>query len=459
MDQLKKGQLETATEMVLAVQRGEVRAFDLVERALRRAAEWQPLSNSFSQLWFEEAIDEARQLDSIADGKLPLAGIPLAVKDLFDVAGHETTGCCKAYSGNIPDHDAHVIRLVRHAGMVIIGKTNQGELGADASNLISAYGPTHNPWNLDRITGGSSGGSAAVVAAGIVPLSLGSDTGGSIRIPASMCGTFGLRPTIGQVSTEGMMPLAPSLDCPGPIGTTVEDTWLMYRTMALRPLQVPAREGLLSAPRRLRIGLLLDRVHPDVATVVEATATTLEEAGVEVTEFRCPNFADAREVSNRVGYSEAVPLHPLLWERRDLVDPRVMARFDSAKALRPEELAWAVRRREEIKGWFMQNLPGVDAFLIPTVPYAAPRIDQQRVELGQEGLIMQVTAEGPGDLTCAVALAGLPAMNLPAGRSSDGLPIGASLVAAPHQELTIFRLAALWEASSSYHPTTPTSPG
>src|SRR5207237_7768988 len=163
-----------------------------------------------------------------------------------------TTGCCAAYGDNVPAEDAWVITRMREAGVVMVGKTNQHELAAGGTNTVSACGRTGNPWAPERMTGGSSGGSAAAVAAGIVPIALGSDTGGSIRIPAAFCGTFGLKPTTGQLPTDGMMPLAPSLDCPGPLASTVADLRLLYLAMRA-PAKPAAGDGYLL--RRFRIGV------------------------------------------------------------------------------------------------------------------------------------------------------------------------------------------------------------
>src|SRR5947207_12607651 len=192
--------------MARALRAGQVSAIELVQRVLDRIEAWEPTINAFSRVWADEALAEARRMDAAPRGELPFAGVPLVVKDLYDVSGHETTGCCAAYRGNVASQDAPTIAAARRAGLVIVGKTNQHELAAGGTNAVSACGPTHNPCDPKRVTGGSSGGSGADIAAGIVPWALGSDTGGSIRIPAGMCGIFGLKPTTGQLPTAGMLP-------------------------------------------------------------------------------------------------------------------------------------------------------------------------------------------------------------------------------------------------------------
>jgi Asp-tRNA(Asn)/Glu-tRNA(Gln) amidotransferase A subunit family amidase len=220
--------------MARAVRTWEVSPIELVDEAIRGAESWQPVTNAFSQLHAEEARAEARRRadELVRDTDPgPLYGVPVAVKDLFDVAGWETTGCCAAYRGRVAAIDAEAVRKLRTAGAVIVGKTNQHELAAGATNLVSACGPTANPWDRARMTGGSSGGSGAVVAAGVVPVALGTDTGGSVRIPASLCGVTGLKSTHGRVGLDGVMPLAPSLDTVGPLGSTAEDVALVHAVL------------------------------------------------------------------------------------------------------------------------------------------------------------------------------------------------------------------------------------
>jgi aspartyl-tRNA(Asn)/glutamyl-tRNA(Gln) amidotransferase subunit A len=459
------GELETAFEMTMALVRREVSALELVERAVRRAELWQPVINAFSQMWADEALGEARVVDAALPGqRSPRSGIPLAVKDLFDVAGHETTGCSAAYRGRVAERDSPVIARVREIGMVMIGKTNQHELAAGGTNAVSACGRTANPWDPSRITGGSSGGSAAAVAAGVVPFALGSDTGGSIRIPSSLCGTFGLKPTTGRLPTEGMMPLAPSMDCPGPIASTVADLILLYDARpGPRPGRPRASRGgwrLLRRGERNRFrvgvpdGFFSDRVHHDVLRVVSAAASTLETAGVAIEPVDGRGIEDARQVWGRICFPEFAGAHSQLRDRRHVLDPSVLAWIEEGERLTEEERAEATRRRREITAWFAKRLKRLDALLVPTTPYPAPGPDQQTIDLGS-GRTVEVRNVGPGWLTCSVNLAGLPALNLPAGRSEEGLPIGVSLVGRANGEGTLFRLAGLWEQATGYRPERP----
>jgi aspartyl-tRNA(Asn)/glutamyl-tRNA(Gln) amidotransferase subunit A len=276
MTAVRDGELETAREMVAALRAGSVTPGELNERAQARARAWQPSILAFSQLWSEPEA---------ADPEGPFGGVPVAVKDLFDVAGRETTGCCRAYAGRVAARDAPAVAALRSAGLTIVGKTNQHELALGGTNRYSACGRPGNPWDPARLTGGSSGGSAAAVAAGIVPFALGSDTGGSIRIPSSFCGTFGLKVTTGSVTIDGMLPLAPSLDTPGPLAATAGDLRAIYRVLAGGSAE-EVGAPVAAAARGVRLGLVggyyAQHIHPEVAAGVERVCAEFEAIGAAV---------------------------------------------------------------------------------------------------------------------------------------------------------------------------------
>jgi aspartyl-tRNA(Asn)/glutamyl-tRNA(Gln) amidotransferase subunit A len=443
VSRLGDGELETAVQMDLAVRSGEVTASELVERCLDRAEAWQDSTNAFSQPWADHALGEAARR----------AAVPLAVKDLFDVAGFETTGCSALYRGRRAEADAPVIASVR-ARTVLVGKTNQHELAAGGTNLVSACGRTGNPWDPGRMTGGSSGGSAAAVAAAVVPWALGSDTGGSIRIPSSMCGTFGLKPTTGRLSIAGMLPLAPSMDCPGPIAATAADLAFLFELMG-------GERATDASPDGFRIGLpggiFADRVHDEVRAVVRSTGDLFESLGATIEPSDEGLEDDVRGVWMRVCTPEFADAHPDAFERRDLVEPSVLGWFDMGARMTGDERRQAGRDRERIRRWFLGRLERFDVLLVPTTPYPAPRADQQLVDLGVQGTV-DVGKVGPGWLTCSVNLANLPAVNLPSGWSSDGLPIGVSLVGRPDADATLLGLAARWEEATDYRPRRPRRP-
>jgi aspartyl-tRNA(Asn)/glutamyl-tRNA(Gln) amidotransferase subunit A len=461
MGTLRDGEFETAAEMSSALREGDCSSVELVERALARAEAWQPSITAFSQLWGEEALEAARAIDrQPAEERGLLAGIPLAIKDLYDVAGHETTGCCAAYRGRIAEKDAPTVAAARASGMILIGKTNQHELAAGGTNLVSICGRTGNPWDPSRITGGSSGGSGAAVAAGIVPWAYGSDTGGSIRIPASMCGTFGLKPTYGHLLTDGMMPLAPSMDCPGPMALTAADLRALYLVMNNSPgrFDDPARRRLSWFRIAVPDGFFADRVHDQTLASVERVVGTFQEADVDIERVDGSGMKEARPTWMVLCSSEFAEAHPdLRGPRRGLVSPQPREWLEEGDAVRPDRRAAAERERGRITRWFTEQLEDFDALLVPTTPYPAFPADASRVELGKGGRV-EVDRIGPGWLTSSVNLAGLPALNIPSGWSSDGLPIGTTLVGRPGDELRLLKLAEMWEAASAYRPKLPRQP-
>lgn len=437
--------MRTALEVAAAVRAGEMSPVDVVEEAIRLAEAWQPLTNSFSQLHPEEAVAEARErAERLAHGEDlgPLAGVPVAVKDLFDVSGWETTGCSEAFRGTVALSDADAVRRLRAAGAVVIGKTNQHELAAGATNLVSACGPTHNPWDPARITGGSSGGSAVAVACGIVPVALGTDTGGSIRIPASMCGTVGLKPTYGAVSLQGAMPLAPSLDTGGPLTSTAEDAGLVFAVLADR--EQPAAAQVSATVGVLERGFGT-RARPDVLDATRAAAEVMAEAGVRTAPAEVRGIEDALEVWEKVAWGEFASIYgevadQVHWRTREVLE------FGVAHQA---ELEGAHERTAEIRTSFLRALEDVDALIAPATPFPAPTSDVRLVSIGVDEL--DVRRGAPSNLTRPINLAGLPAVAFPAGFSEEGLPIGAQLVGRAGEESLLLSLVRSFQERTNHH--------
>lgn len=438
--------MNTAAGIASAVRAGKLSPVAAVDDALERVRAWQPVTNAFSQVWADESLADAHSAEAaVGDARAvlgPLHGVPVAVKDLFDVAGHETTGCSRAYEGTVAERDSEVIRRLRAAGAVIVGKTNQHELAMGATNLISACGPALNPWDQARITGGSSGGSGAAVASGAVPLALGTDTGGSIRIPASFCGTFGLKPTYGRVSLEGVMPLAPSLDCPGPMASTAADLELLWRAVSGA---APVTEG--AAPKRVGVlgGSFERRVHPDVADAVGATALAMESLGAEVVAVDGDGVEDGLEVWVDLVCDEMAAAHPHAVEHRELLHPRIAGFLARGINTTGEERAATRERTAAIARWFDERIAGFDLLLAPVTPYPAPLADQDEVDVGG-GASVDVHMGGTSIFTRSVSLSGLPAMTVPAGRTRERLPLAVQLIAKRDDEATLIDAALALEA-------------
>ena len=433
-----------ATQIAAAVAAREISPLEVAEEALRVAEASQPVTNAFSQLRPEETLSEARALgDALAAGAEagPLAGVPVAVKDLFDVSGWETTGCCDAFSGRVADRDAEVVRRVRAAGAVILGKTNQHELAAGATNVVSSCGPTCNPRDPDRITGGSSGGSAAAVAAGVTPLAIGSDTGGSIRIPASFCGVWGLKPSYALIPMDGAMPLSPSLDTGGPLTADPQDLALAFGVLAARDVPVVAPEGLTVAVLQ---GAAARTARDDVLAAADRVAEVLSEAAVRVTSVEITGVDDALEVWDRVAWAEFAECYPELLDSPQ-VHERTRGILEFGAGAR-RHLAPARIRMQEIQESFEAALEGVDALLLPTTPSPAPRIGNRVVSVGGAGLDVRTGA--PSVLTRPVSLSRLPALALPSGVSKEeGMPLGAQLVGRTGDEALLLGLAAAYAAA------------
>jgi aspartyl-tRNA(Asn)/glutamyl-tRNA(Gln) amidotransferase subunit A len=410
-----------------------------VEAALEGIDAWQGPTNAFAQVF----ADEARVAADVGRGGR-LAGMPIAVKDLFDVRGHPTTGCCAAIAAEPAERDAALVTRLRDEGAIVIGKTNQHELAAGVTNLESSCGPTRNPWDLTRITGGSSGGSAISAATGIVPLSLVSDTGGSARIPAAFCGTWGLKATQGRLSTEGMMPLAPEMDCPGLLGGSLEDLRLGWEVVADRPNEgiAPSVVGLLRGGRWERCAL-------EIRTAIQQVSERFQDTGLEVRDVDGSSLDDVHRVWNRLAWPSFAERYRVLTG-----DPSLGAGTASLLAwgsTQRDELPQARARAERIRGWLAAAFDRVDLLLTATTPYVAPPIDAREVDLG-DGSTRDVHRGGPSWFTTAANVAGLPALTIPFSMSNTGLPIGVQLIGRANAENSLLAAAELLQPSDGELP-------
>jgi aspartyl-tRNA(Asn)/glutamyl-tRNA(Gln) amidotransferase subunit A len=445
----------TLVDMRRAVHEGQVRPVELVTDAVRSLQDWQPITNAMSQLFAEQALEDARALPDRPLG--PLHGIPVLIKELFDVAGHPTTGCCEAFEANVASTDAFVVRQLRAAGAIVVGKANMHELAASGTNHISSCGPTHNPWAPQRLTGGSSGGSAAAVATRSVPFALGTDTAGSIRVPSSFCGTVGLKPTHGRLPMAGTMPLSPSLGCIGPMAASVEDIALGYAVLANEPNRLAATAEPVRGMRigRVREGYFAELIHPAVRDALDATAAVLAAAGATLVESALPEIDGALHTWGNVAWPEFAIAYPDL--DLDRVGEQIVGHYRYGQRLAATERSLALEHATRIQAAFATALRDVDALLLPATAYPAPRFTDDEVDVGG-GRTLNVFRGGPVWFTCPIDIAMLPALSLPAGFDGDGLPLGVQLVGRFAAEWTLLRIGRAYQALTNHHQQIPARP-
>ena len=398
----------------------------------------------------------------------PLHGVPYALKDLYDTAGIRTTGGSRILGDRVPDADATVTRRLAQAGAILLGKLNMVEFAYGPEGLNPHYGHARNPWDrgLHRMAGGSSSGSGAAVAAGLAPGSLGSDTGGSIRIPSSLCGITGLKPTYGRVSRAGVLPLAWSMDHVGPMTRSAADCALMLRAMAgydaadpsTSVLPVPDYGAALTGDLRgLRVGLLrgffLDGAAPEVKAAVETAARTLAGAGAVIDEVNLEHMTHVGGASLAIVGSEALAYHAeRLRTRAGDFDPDVARRLRAGAYVTGVQYVRGQQVRALVRDEVDRALARRDVLLAPSTPVVAPPIDARQVELG----------DGPSDVRTALVrfnrpfnLSGHPSCSVPCGFSAAGLPVGMQFVGRPFDEATVLRAADAWQRLTDFHARRP----
>jgi aspartyl-tRNA(Asn)/glutamyl-tRNA(Gln) amidotransferase subunit A len=410
----------------------------------------------FTALCLERARDEARAAEEawLTGGARALEGVPFGVKDLFDTEGVRTAYGSPMFSDHVPERDAEAVRRARAAGAILVGKTQTHEFAWGITSVNELLGSARNPWALDRVSGGSSGGSAVVLAAEEVPMTLGSDTGGSIRVPAAFCGIVGLKSTFGRISAARAWPLARSLDHPGPMARTPTDAALLLQAVAGVDPDDPATADVPLGDLRgeldrgadgLVVGVSPDLhlvpLAPDVAEAFEASIRSLEDAGARIVEvvlpeaglvlptFRTTQSAEALDTHRRAG------LYPA---RRDEYGPDVLERLDAATHVTLDQYLAAAADRQRIRAAFARALARCDVLLTPVSAGSPVTIGEETVvhrgtELTFRELVMSYTT--PQDLT------GLPACAVRAGFDELGIPVGVQFTAGPWQEGRVLRAA------------------
>ena len=380
-----------------------------------------------------------------------LHGIPISVKDLIDVGGLPTTAASRVRMGHRAVTDAPVVRRLRDAGGIFIGKCNLHEFAFGTTGEDSAFGLTRNPRAPERMAGGSSSGSAASVASGMAVASVGTDTGRSIRIPAAACGVVGLKPTFGELSCEGVVPLGPSLDHVGPLGRTVGDVAAVYHAMAGRSVAVgatpsePATESLADRPTRLALPrpYFLDLLDDDVRAAFEQMVTRLEGVGCRIDDATIAQTDTIGTTYRKTVLYEAFQIHEhTLTTRPGDYSPSVRERLEMGRTMSVEAYHRAQHDRVKLRVAVDSALQGVDALVLPTLPIPAPRLGTDAVEIGGTTLgIRELTLR----LTQLFDLTGHPALSLPCGTTRGGLPCAAQLVGHVDKTLDLLAVAARYE--------------
>jgi aspartyl-tRNA(Asn)/glutamyl-tRNA(Gln) amidotransferase subunit A len=428
-------------EVSRLLSRFELSSEELVKSQLARADQLSDL-NAFISLRHEKAIAEARHLDERrrrGEALSPLHGIPVTCKDLIWSRGDRTTSGSKIHADFVPDRDAPSLARLREAGAVLLGKTNLHEFAYGVSNVNPHYGAARNPWDRTRISGGSSGGSAVALASGVGFGSIGTDTGGSIRIPSSLCGVTGLKPTYGRISREGVTPLSWSLDHVGPMARTVEDVALLYEAMSGEAVPFEAM------PPGIRIGIHPRYFFENLAPAVEtAVRRAIEGFGAPVVEIDVPEIELQGACRNTIAFAEASCYHEKNIRSRPQdygEDTRELLRLGLLIPATDYLAATRVRRR--IVRAFRKAFESIDVLAMPSTPAPAPPIGSPALDTGEELRSGLLRHAGPFNTL------GFPAISLPCGLTEDGRPIGLQLAAAPRREVFLLQVARAFEMQSS----------
>jgi len=445
----------------------KVSPVEVLTAILRRVERLNPVLNAYATIVPEQALRQAEKAErEIMAGKYrgKLHGIPVALKDNIWTAKIRTAAGSRILSDFFPPADATVARNLYAAGAVLIGKTNMSEFASGSTNENGFFGPTRNPWDPRRITGGSSGGSAAAVAAGMCFAALGTDTGGSIRIPAALCGIVGLKPTAGRVSRRGVVPLSTSFDHVGPLARCVTDAAILLSAIAgydrLDSLSIREEVPDFSAGLQRRIrppilgwprALFLERLDRQVKKGIEDAALTFERLGGTVQEISLPHVDEALEPAMKMEYAEAARFHEasgFLPARANEYGKRLRTRLEEGAKMRAVDYLQAQELREVVRADFETAFRSVDVILAPTVPVPAPLLGRGTVNVNSHREPVRSALIG---MNPAANFTGLPAISVPCGFTSEGLPIGMQLIGPAFEERMLFRLAAAYERATKWH--------
>ena len=453
-------------EVARLYRKRKVSPVEVTNLMLARIEQLNPELNAYITLTAELALAQAEKAESelfaprgrkCHRDRGPLHGIPISLKDNIYTKEIRTTAGSKILKDFIPLRDADVWTKLQDAGAILLGKTNLHEFAYGVTTNNPHYGPTRNPWDLARIPGGSSGGSAAAVATGLCYGSIGTDTGGSIRIPASLCGIVGLKPGIGRVSVEGIVPLSPRLDFVGPLARTASDAALLLDPIFLHgskePAVSPPRKSSARSLRKVRLGLPKDGffselISEDVYIVFHEALRKLQKEGATFKGISIPLLGETEEAGNHIAWAEATHYHQQAgWfpAHSEEYGEDVWTRLDMGTRISATAYLSALETREKFIQQFHLAMAdaGVDAIVVPTTPIAAPLIGEEKTRIGKENHSTRALLLR---LNRPANLAGIPAVSLPCGLTATGLPVGLQIIGAVTDEPLLLRVAQVAQA-------------
>jgi len=457
--------LLSIAELAPAIQSRKISPVELVKHTFEQIRKRNSELNAYITLTEPLALEQGRQAErEILAGQYrgPLHGIPYAAKDLFYTRGIATTAGSKIFRDFAPDYDAAVIERLRDAGAILLGKTGLHELAYGITSNNPHFGTIRNPWDLSCIPGGSSGGSTAAQAAGLCTFSLGSDTGGSVRIPAAFCGVVGLKPTFGRISRFGVFPLSHTLDHVGHFAATVEDAATILGVLAghdprddssakeaVPRIDLPPEPSL----KGMRIGVprnyYFDHLQPEVEASVRAAVKTLAGLGAEVQEIEIPEIEEFTVIGRLILLPEATALHRrYLSTRRADIGPDVLAMLDQGQFVLAADYLDAQRRRRQLIRDLNRIFEHVRAIITPATPSTAPKIGQTTLDFGgrQEDVRLGTTK-----FVRALNVAGVPALSVPCGFDEQGLPIGLQIFGRAFDEASVLQVGHAFECATEWH--------
>lgn len=447
---------------------GDLSPVELTRACLKRIEALDPQTHAFITVTAEEALEDARRAERrVKKGEAgPLEGVPIALKDLFDTRGVPTTGGSKILSNRIPESDATVVARLRAAGAVLVGKTNLHEFAYGVTSENPHYGDVRNPWDFSRIAGGSSGGSATSVILGMALGSLGTDTGGSIRIPSALSGTVGLKPSWGRVSGTGVLPLAWSFDTFGPMTRTVEDAALLLELIAgldaadprtrLAPEPVWLSGDLEGGIAGLRFGVprdAFDRTDAEIAALVRAAFSRLEALGGRLVEIECPGAGRHEPIFRAMAGFEVLSFHEeYLDERSQDYGPQVRNRMETGREVTRRAYLEARKEQLDLAADLNDCFRKVDLIACPTIPIPAPRVGEDPVAIGDTPSPTLSVLTRNNRL---FSITGVPAISVPCGFTAAGLPAGLQLAGPMFQEGRLLRAARAYEQDAAWDVPVP----